>query len=151
MEGEACWKFLSFYKNFFNGIAKLKKPKDLKLPRNHHQTSVQEFLSSKVFWRCDFEIWGFLGHAIANFVSLLPRRLLFELCSTNFNIIIIKENLVKTVFSSIMRIPIFNDTIKVRMLRVISENPKELYKNYLKVQAPCFDLCFVEIKYKRFV
>ena len=37
------------------------------------------------------------------------------------------------------------------MLRVISENTKELYKNYLKVQAPCFDLCFVEIKYKRFV
>ena len=59
MEGEACWKFLSFYKNFFNGIAKLKKPKDLKLPRNHHQTSVQEFLSSKVFLRCDlkFEVF----------------------------------------------------------------------------------------------
>ena len=42
-----------------------------------------------------------------------------------------------------MKIPIFNDTIKVKMLRLISENIKELYKNYLKVQAPHFDVCFV--------
>ena len=62
-----------------------------------------------------------------------------------------KENPEKTVFSSIMKIPIFKDTIKVRMLRFISENIKELYKNYLKVQAPCFDVCFVEIKSQRFV
>ena len=68
-----------------------------------------------------------------------------------FNIMIMKENLEKTVFSSIMKIPIFKDTIKLRILRFISENIKELYKNYLKVQAPCFDVCFVEIKSQRFV
>ena len=48
--------------------------------------------------------------------------------------ITIKKTLVETVFSFHRGFP----SVKT-LLRLISENVKELYKNYLKPQEPCFD------------
>ena len=45
-----CFYTEFFIKTLFNRIAKAKNTKDQELPRNHAQTSVQEFLSLKKFF-----------------------------------------------------------------------------------------------------
>ena len=54
------------------------------------------------------------------------------MCSKNFNIIIITDNLVKIDFS----LPCSRNFHPVGILRLILANAKKLYKNYLRLKTP---------------
>ena len=69
------------------------------------------------------------------FLSKVVVRILFvKNISLNFNTIIIEENLLKIVFSLHCRSPYLRI-----LLRLISKNTTELYKNFMTVQNPCFN------------
>ena len=112
MEGEARWNFCFLHRVFLSKFP-FTESESSKSSKTKNYLGIMLRLPFR--YSCHKRGFFFMccerGNTTANLVSLSSRRLLFELCSwknicsTNFNIIIIKENLLTTAFSLHCKFP----------------------------------------------
>ena len=128
MEEEARWNLLSFTLSFLQGFffTESQRPKSSKRPKSKNDLGIMLRLACKNFChkKAFLAVCCERNHAIANLVYLplegrcsnFPYK---NLCSTKFNVIIIKENLAKNCFFPPSWITIFKDTIKIYFRKYI--------------------------------